>query len=129
MFACATHPCSGVNVDIKIYKTLRNKKIGKATRFAIYIRDGFKCFYCGSKKELTLDHVIPVAAGGNSSHRNLITACEKCNREKANTHVEHYNTREVLEIRLNSPIDLDLGRAVYTGAIVLDEEYTLRRNG
>jgi 5-methylcytosine-specific restriction endonuclease McrA len=40
--------------------------------------------YCGSKKSLTLDHVIPKSKGGMNTWENLVTSCFKCNLKKAN---------------------------------------------
>lgn len=40
------------------------------------------CFYCGSKDNLTLDHILPIARGGRHSIGNLITACKPCNCQK-----------------------------------------------
>jgi hypothetical protein len=48
----------------------------------IFKRDNFTCVYCGSKKDLTIDHVIPKSRRGNSSWQNLVTACRKCNSYK-----------------------------------------------
>ena len=45
-------------------------------------RDGFECGYCGSKKNLTIDHVIPTSKGGKNTWNNVITACAQCNSEK-----------------------------------------------
>ncbi len=56
----------------------------KITRGRIYKRDGHQCVYCGSKKNLTLDHVIPRSRGGEDSWVNLVTACFPCNRVKGN---------------------------------------------
>ena len=53
------------------------------TRHNIYRRDGYACVYCGTKQELTLDHVLPKAQGGGSKWTNLVTACRSCNAEKA----------------------------------------------
>ena len=52
------------------------------TRQNIFKRDNFNCQYCGTSKELTLDHVIPKSKGGRSSWDNLITACRRCNTRK-----------------------------------------------
>lgn len=54
------------------------------TRENVFKRDGFKCQYCGTTKELTLDHLIPKAKGGKSSWSNLVTACKRCNSRKGN---------------------------------------------
>ena len=36
-----------------------NRKTSKVNRNRIYKRDNHECVYCGSIKQLTLDHVIP----------------------------------------------------------------------
>jgi len=43
------------------------------------------CHYCGQRvppKELTLDHVVPLARGGRSSKNNCVPACKTCNTKK-----------------------------------------------
>lgn len=40
------------------------------------------CSYCGSTNPSSVDHVIPVAAGGKSDIENLVPACGKCNSSK-----------------------------------------------
>jgi 5-methylcytosine-specific restriction endonuclease McrA len=43
------------------------------------------CHYCGRPfpaKELTMDHIIPVARGGKSTKGNIVTACKECNNAK-----------------------------------------------
>lgn len=54
------------------------------TRQNIYKRDGFQCVYCGTRQDLTLDHVIPKSQGGKDTWTNLVTACQKCNTFKGN---------------------------------------------
>lgn len=54
------------------------------TRQNVFKRDGFTCQYCGSLKNLTLDHLIPRAKGGKSTWKNLTTACLRCNTLKGN---------------------------------------------
>lgn len=55
----------------------------KINRNRIYRRDNYQCVYCGSRKELTLDHVIPKSRGGLNDWTNLVTSCSKCNIKKA----------------------------------------------
>lgn len=52
------------------------------TKENVFKRDGFQCQYCGSQKDLTLDHLVPKAKGGKSTWNNLVTACKKCNSIK-----------------------------------------------
>lgn len=56
----------------------------RANRNRIYKRDGHECVYCGSKKDLTLDHVMPKSRGGSNDWTNLVTSCFKCNLKKSN---------------------------------------------
>jgi 5-methylcytosine-specific restriction endonuclease McrA len=55
----------------------------RPNRNRIYKRDGNECVYCGSSKNLTLDHVIPKSRGGTNDWTNLVTSCLKCNLKKA----------------------------------------------
>ena len=50
-------------------------------------RDRYRCQYCAEHKhakDLTLDHILPRAQGGESTPANLVTACVKCNQRKGN---------------------------------------------
>ena len=43
------------------------------------------CHYCKEQfppKELTMDHIIPVARGGRSEKFNLVPCCKECNTKK-----------------------------------------------
>ena len=55
------------------------------TRFNVFLRDRFKCQYCGDKfpsSELSFDHVIPRAKGGVTEWSNIVAACRPCNTRK-----------------------------------------------
>lgn len=54
----------------------------KITRRAVFARDGWACQYCGSRSNLTVDHVVPRSKGGNSSWENIVASCAPCNRRK-----------------------------------------------
>jgi 5-methylcytosine-specific restriction endonuclease McrA len=43
-----------------------------------------KCVYCGEKKPLTMDHIIPISKGGNHTKENIVPACHSCNARKYN---------------------------------------------
>ncbi|MDX1617205.1 MAG: HNH endonuclease [Balneolaceae bacterium] len=61
------------------------------SRHNIMKRDGNRCQYCGSSRNLTIDHVIPRSRGGRDSWENLVTACDECNVEKGNRTPEEAN--------------------------------------
>lgn len=63
----------------------------KPSRNRIYKRDGNRCVYCGSSKELTIDHVLPKSRGGGNGWLNLATSCIKCNLKKGNKTPEEAN--------------------------------------
>lgn len=61
------------------------KAIGKKTRFEVFKRDNFTCQYCGAQAPdvvLHVDHINPVAGGGDNDILNLVTSCEPCNLGK-----------------------------------------------
>ena len=70
---------------IRLLKYIRHfTRTLRPNRNRIYKRDGHSCVYCGSSKNLTLDHVIPKSRGGTNDWTNLVTSCFKCNLKKAN---------------------------------------------
>jgi 5-methylcytosine-specific restriction protein A len=43
------------------------------------------CHYCGQPtpaRDLTMDHIVPLARGGRSTKGNLVPACKDCNNRK-----------------------------------------------
>ena len=52
------------------------------TRFNVFLRDRFECQYCGSHEDLTFDHVIPRAHGGETTWENVVAACSPCNLQQ-----------------------------------------------
>ena len=52
------------------------------TRFNVFLRDRFRCQYCGERyrsTDLTFDHVIPRCDGGPTTWENIVAACWPCN--------------------------------------------------
>jgi len=61
------------------------KSLSKTTRFEVFKRDSFRCQYCGrAAPDVTLhvDHIDPVANGGDNDLLNLVTSCVECNAGK-----------------------------------------------
>ena len=52
------------------------------TRFNVFLRDRFICQYCGSKEDLTFDHLVPRSRGGQTRWDNVVAACAPCNLDK-----------------------------------------------
>jgi 5-methylcytosine-specific restriction endonuclease McrA len=48
----------------------------------VFLRDKFECQYCGDHNDLTFDHVIPRAHGGETTWQNVVAACSPCNLRK-----------------------------------------------
>lgn len=75
-------------IRLRHYVNVRRKRRETAMKRArIYIRDRFRCQYCGEQKSalnLTLDHILPRAQGGETTPQNLVSACVKCNQRKGN---------------------------------------------
>jgi len=66
------------------------------SRRNIFKRDRYTCLYCGKQpgmEELTLDHVIPRAQGGESRWDNCVLACLDCNKRKADRTPEQAKMR------------------------------------
>lgn len=67
------------------YTAVRRARIGDGTQATSeHIKElmGESCAYCGSCKNIEVDHVIPVARGGTHTPDNLVAACRRCNRSK-----------------------------------------------
>lgn len=63
----------------------KRKTLSKKARFEVFKRDEFTCQYCGAtppKVILHVDHITPVAGGGQNDMDNLITSCQPCNQGK-----------------------------------------------
>jgi hypothetical protein len=57
--------------------------ISKALRFKLWTRDNGRCTNCGSQTNLQVDHIKPVALGGDSNFENLRLLCFNCNQRSA----------------------------------------------
>ena len=65
----------------------RRREASGMKRMRIYMRDKYRCQYCGARKsvnDLTLDHILPRSRGGDNSPVNIVTACVPCNNRKSN---------------------------------------------
>lgn len=77
-----------INIDEEQIRKERQKarELRKQNWWKNRIAKG-RCHYCGKSvppKELTLDHVVPVARGGRTTKGNCVPACKDCNNQKKN---------------------------------------------
>ena len=63
-----------------------------------------ECHYCAQtfeKKDLTMDHIVPLSRGGKSTKGNVVVACKPCNSDK-----KYYTAAElILKNQMNSKIE------------------------
>jgi 5-methylcytosine-specific restriction endonuclease McrA len=64
------------------------------SRQGIFERDGYRCIYCGiqageqqcgqtlTRRDFTIDHIIPRSRGGRNTWGNTACACPVCNHRK-----------------------------------------------
>src|SRR4029079_9774902 len=75
----ATHPRPVVIRLVAYVKVPRDTHRRKITRRAVFARDSWTCQYCGSRSNLTVDHVIPRSKGGSAEWDNIVACCAPCN--------------------------------------------------
>lgn len=79
----------------------KRKGISQKRRFEVFKRDRFTCQYCGRTPPdvvLALDHIVPVASGGDNSEINLTTACFDCNIGKSDRSLDQVRPSTVEQI-------------------------------
>ncbi|PTX52604.1 5-methylcytosine-specific restriction endonuclease McrA [Gemmobacter caeni] len=70
---------------IALRRYVRPQSAVPFNRMNIFLRDGFRCQYCGDQfdtRNLTFDHVIPRSRGGGTNFENIVSACAPCNSRK-----------------------------------------------
>ena len=63
----------------------QRRKLTKDERMAVYRKTNGRCAYCGcvlEYKDMQVDHIIPMNAGGKSVAENLQILCRQCNGVK-----------------------------------------------
>jgi 5-methylcytosine-specific restriction endonuclease McrA len=81
-----------ISIDMPAVIRMRKKvKTGsyriRFSRRNIFMRDGYRCMYCGdrlTRSQLTFDHVLPRSQGGRTEWENILSACTHCNTKKGN---------------------------------------------
>ncbi len=65
--------------------TRHSYNVPNEVREIIFNRDGNACLRCNSTVGLSIDHINPLAKGGDNSKDNLQTLCSKCNSSKGDS--------------------------------------------
>jgi len=75
-----------------------------------------KCAYCGSQKNLEVDHIIPLSRGGRHDEDNMQILCRSCNRRKG----RGINLRKYFKIGI-SPDYIEMSRDLPIGSLTPKE--------
>lgn len=72
---------------VRLLRRVRPRRNGhvRFSRRNVYLRDRYRCQYCGilvEAREITCDHVIPRSRGGKTTWDNVVAACYRCNLKK-----------------------------------------------
>ena len=73
---------------------LRDAKTGTITRKEIQRLLSAPCAYCGVTENITVDHVVPLARGGDHTIGNFLPACKTCNSRKRDSFITEWRKRE-----------------------------------
>ncbi len=89
-------------IRLKTTTAERLWKLPGVSRRELLRRDGHRCQYCGSARQLTIDHVIPRSKGGTHTWDNVTIACETCNHKKGDKYLNE--TAMVLKTKPKAPM-------------------------
>ncbi len=97
----------GVTAGPTLESIKKEKEKARALRDSVWWRNQLakgECYYCGqtfAKKDLTMDHIVPLSRGGKSTKGNVVVACQPCNSDK-----KYYTAAElILKNRMDSKIN------------------------
>ena len=91
-------------------KSYRKRSRVAFTRYHLFLRDEFRCQYCGNEfptRELTFDHVVPKSRGGRSEWTNIVASCGADNLRKGDKSVSQAGLRLIREPFEPTPFQLD----------------------
>ena len=74
-------------VKLRYFVKVPYRSRASMSRRAVFVRDNFKCQYCGRAAE-NVDHIIPRSRGGGHTWDNVVAACRPCNSRKEDRMLE-----------------------------------------
>lgn len=87
-------------LELQIY-TRRERAKARELRGSLWWRQQLGkgvCYHCGGRferEDLTMDHLIPLARGGQTSKKNVVVSCKRCNSQKKNLTVAEIRLSEL----------------------------------
>lgn len=71
-----------------------SRHFGNDVRARVWAQTNGRCWYCGKLTnpylDFDIDHIEPIARGGNSDENNLVPSCSSCNHQKHTRSVESF---------------------------------------
>lgn len=97
---------------------IKRKSYSEDTRKLIYLHAGGRCELCGRKillEDMTIDHITPLAMGGEDDVENLSCTCYPCNLFKGNILPSDFMERitDIFLYQMESSIKIGLNGKSY----------------
>ena len=74
---------SGADRQRRFRERQKGARSEKVRAKDVFARDGNACLKCGATENLVVDHIVPLAGGGEGVIDNLQTLCRTCNSKKS----------------------------------------------
>ena len=71
-------------------ETLSSNEAKRMWRRNVKEKWNYRCAYCGSGNNLTIDHIVARAKGGTDFTKNVVCCCHKCNQDKSHSPWEEW---------------------------------------
>eukprot|EP00873_Tetraselmis_striata_P012863 jgi/Tetstr1/433127/TSEL_022459.t1 len=95
-------------VRVRFFLNKKSDSQLPCVRRYILIRDDYSCQYCGSSRNLSMDHVHPVSLGGSWSWENLVTCCTSCNCRKGSKTLKELGWKLRRQPKAPSPFQMEV---------------------
>lgn len=100
-FSGEKHPnyINGYSHNHRIRRSYNKETFSKRDKREVFDRFNNKCFKCGNKEDLTVDHHIPFIRSGRLTRSNAVLLCRSCNSSKnAKMPKDFYTEKELKKL-------------------------------